>query len=137
MSRRAAAAAAAAAGFGRELRRRYASEGRLRLLDPIYDPRELFRLRSGCRSYLHGHSVGGTNPSLVEILFFDCDILCWDCSFNRATAGDGVRFFAGAEHLGRLLDEPQPRHLDRAQLRRRYTRDAIADKLVRALRHAS
>jgi hypothetical protein len=106
------------------------------LLDPIYDPQELFRLRSGCRSYLHGHSVGGTNPSLVEILFFDCDILCWDCSFNRATAGDAVRFFAGAADLGRLLDEKQPRHADRAPLRARYTRGAIADKLVRALHHA-
>ncbi len=119
--------------YGRELRRRYAHEPRLKLLDPVYDPLEVYRLRSGCTFYLHGHSVGGTNPSLVEILFFDCDILCWDCSFNRATAGDAVRFFTSAEHLAQLLAIGPAPVASRELVRPRYTRDAIVAKLSAAL----
>jgi glycosyltransferase involved in cell wall biosynthesis len=119
--------------YGRELRRRYAAEPRLQLLDPVYDPHELYRLRSGCTFYLHGHSVGGTNPSLVEMLFFDCDILCWDCNFNRATAGDAVRFFTSAEHLGGLLAAGPAPGVARDSVRRRYTRQAIVAKLSAAL----
>ena len=119
--------------YGRALRRRYAGNDRLKLLDPIYDARELFLLRNSCSRYLHGHSVGGTNPSLVEILFFDCPIYCWDCSFNRATAGDTAEYFASAEHLARLLDNPVRHAPDRTGVRARYSTEAIVTKLLAAL----
>jgi glycosyltransferase involved in cell wall biosynthesis len=121
--------------YGRALRARYTGESRLRLLDPIYQPEELFRLRSACTFYLHGHSVGGTNPSLVEMLFFDCDIMCWDCSFNRATARDSARYFSGADHLAQLLDGGPVLGADRSAARSRYTTDAIVTKLLAALDH--
>jgi hypothetical protein len=35
--------------------------------------------------YLHGHSAGGTNPSLVEMMGFGVPILAWDCAYNRVT----------------------------------------------------
>ena len=119
--------------YGRKLRRRYAGESRLQLLDPVYDPRQLYHWRSHCKVYLHGHSVGGTNPSLVEMLFFDCDILCWDCSFNRATAGDAARFFTSADHLAQLLGAGPAPVASRELIRRRYTREAIVAKLSAAL----
>ncbi len=119
--------------YGRSLRERYSKEGRLRLVDPIYEPEELFRLRSGCTFYLHGHSVGGTNPSLVEMLFFDCDILCWDCSFNRATAKDAARYFVGVDDLARLLDGGAILGVDRTEVRSRYSTDTIVAKLLGAL----
>lgn len=118
--------------YGRALRRRYAAESRLKLLDPIYDPQEVFRLRSSCIRYLHGHSVGGTNPSLVEILFFDCEIYCWDCSFNRRTALDAARFFSSADDLAQLLDAPAAVPADRSLIRSRYTTRAIVTKLLTA-----
>lgn len=119
--------------YGRTLRRRYAGEPRLRLLDPVYDPRELYRWRTSCSFYLHGHSVGGTNPSLVEMLFFDCDILCYDCSFNRATAGSAARFFGDARELGRLLNSTPVVPTDRAAVRQRYSTEAIVSRLLAAL----
>jgi glycosyltransferase involved in cell wall biosynthesis len=118
--------------YGRDLRARYAGEPRLKLLDPIYDPRELFVLRNGCTHYLHGHSVGGTNPSLVEILFFDCQIYCFDCGFNRATAGDSVRYFHDPADLATKLNEPDGSVAQRAMVRDRYTREAISRKLRQA-----
>jgi len=119
--------------YGEALRRRYSNEPRLRLLDPIYDRAKLFQLRSRCTAYLHGHSVGGTNPSLVEILFFDCGIYCWDCSFNRVTAGDTASYFGSSGELATRLDARPAHQADRATERRRYTADAIVAKLLRAI----
>lgn len=119
--------------YGRTLRQRYAGEPRVRLLDPVYDPRMLYRWRSSCSFYLHGHSVGGTNPSLVEMLFFDCDILCYDCSFNRATTGSAARFFKDAQELGQALNSA-PRAADRTAVRQRYSTESIVSRLLAALR---
>jgi glycosyltransferase involved in cell wall biosynthesis len=118
--------------YGRELVRKYANESRLKLLDPIYDPEEVYALRGACVRYLHGHSVGGTNPSLAEILYFDCAIYCWDCSFNRATAGEAASYFNGADELAALLDAPAPAPRDRARVRNRYSTKAIVSKLIDA-----
>ncbi|MDP0964761.1 glycosyl transferase, partial [Klebsiella pneumoniae] len=89
--------------YARTLRLRHSHEPRLRFLDPIYDPLKLAELRAGCEFYLHGHSVGGTNTSLVEMLFYDCSILCFDVDFHRRTAGGEASYFASAKDLQRAL----------------------------------
>lgn len=91
--------------YGRDLRRKWNHEPRLELLDPIYDSVALARLRESCGIYLHGHSVGGTNPSLVEMLYYDCRLLCFDCDFNRMTAGDCADYFDASQELAKRLGE--------------------------------
>jgi len=49
--------------YGRNLREKYKSYGNLLILDPIYDLDILYALRNNAKVYIHGHSVGGTNPS--------------------------------------------------------------------------
>lgn len=120
--------------YARSLRSRYAQEPRLRLLDPIYDPVQLAELRASCEYYLHGHSVGGTNPSLVEMLFYDCGILCFDVEFNRRTAGKGACYFKSAQDLRLALDASTTSSGDRTTLRSRYTASAIADAYLQAVR---
>lgn len=119
--------------YGRELRARYATEPRLTLLDPIYDPRRLAVLRESCAVYLHGHSVGGTNPSLVEMLFYDCAILCFDVSFNRATAGDCAGYFSKAADIAILDMATLPASHNRYERRNWYTRSHIADQYLAAI----
>jgi glycosyltransferase involved in cell wall biosynthesis len=119
--------------YGRALRRKYAHEPRLRLTDAIYDPARIHELRRSCSAYLHGHSVGGTNPSLVEILFFDCQVFCFDCSFNRATAGGAVHYFSDAAQLGKLIDAEHGPAQDRASSRQKYSTSAIIERLQSAL----
>lgn len=119
--------------YGRSLRGKYANRERLVLLDPVYDSNTLFGLRSNCQYYLHGHSVGGTNPSLVEMLFFDCEIFCWDCSFNRATAGDAVQYFSSTEALADQLDSQKVGAVDRTAVRQMYSEEAIVRDLLSAL----
>lgn len=89
--------------FGRDLKVRYGVFANIELIDPIYDLDILFDIRSRASFYLHGHSAGGTNPSLVEMMFFDIPIYCFDCSYNRASTEDSALFFKSAEELSLML----------------------------------
>ncbi|TXH04019.1 MAG: DUF1972 domain-containing protein [Nevskiaceae bacterium] len=91
--------------YGRQLRESYRHEPRLELLDPIYESSLLHRLRSSCDMYLHGHSVGGTNPSLVEALFYPAQLICFDCSFNRHTAGNAAFYFSDDAELACTIND--------------------------------
>ena len=93
-----------ASEYGRNLRTVFEGTPGLTLKDPIYDPYQLASLREGCIGYLHGHSVGGTNPSLVEMLFYDSPIAAYDCVFNRNTAGADAEYFATAATLTTLMN---------------------------------
>ena len=92
-----------ASTYGRDLKTRYALRPNLNLLDSVYDRAVLAALRAGACGYVHGHSVGGTNPSLVEALFHTSRILAFDCSFNRSTLSGYGAYYANAEALGKLL----------------------------------
>jgi len=124
--------------YGQALRARHAGNSRLRLLDPTYDAGTLCNLRELHAVYIHGHSVGGTNPSLVEMLFYDSELLCFDSSFNQETAGASARYFEDAASLTALLDMPvQPPSEGLAGVRRaqraRYSRDGIVAQYLSAL----
>ncbi len=73
------------------------------MLDPIYAPERLNLLRSNCLAYVHGHSAGGTNPSLVEAMHLGLPIISFDVEFNRETTEDKAIFFQSAEELQALL----------------------------------
>jgi len=60
---------------------------------PIYDNPTLSALRFHARAYMHGHQVGGTNPSLVEALGAGNAVIAHDNRFNRWTAGPEQQFF--------------------------------------------
>jgi glycosyltransferase involved in cell wall biosynthesis len=60
----------------------------------IYEREKVEALRLHCRYYVHGHTVGGTNPSLVEALAAGNAVLAHDNPFNRWTAGDGAIYFS-------------------------------------------
>jgi len=71
----------------------------------IYDQSIVRALRFYSRAYIHGHRVGGTNPSLVESLAAGNPIIAHDNRFTRWVAGPGQRYFADADALAKILDE--------------------------------
>jgi glycosyltransferase involved in cell wall biosynthesis len=93
--------------YGAELKARWADTLNLHLLDPIYDPDILYYLRKNAQLYVHGHSAGGTNPSLVEMMYFDCPIVAFDCIFNRHTTEDKAAYFKDINSLTALLVDPE------------------------------
>lgn len=70
----------------------------------IYEPSVVQALRFFCRLYLHGHRVGGTNPSLVEALGAGCAVIAHDNHFNRWVAGPGAAYFKDEEGCAVVLD---------------------------------
>lgn len=94
-----------ASAYGRSLREAYSQYNNIEIIDPIYDIETLFELRSQCKGYIHGHSAGGTNPSLVEAMQFGMPIYAFDCSFNRYTTGSQALYFTNSESLQFSLDD--------------------------------
>jgi len=100
--------------FGRALRQRYASLEHLHLLDPIYDLDILHTVRSNAAIYVHGHSAGGTNPSLVEMMHFGLPILAYDCVFNRHTTDEKALWFKDSASLGVTIAALTPTVMEQA-----------------------
>jgi len=71
----------------------------------IYDRNVVDSFRFHSRVYLHGHRVGGTNPSLVEALAAGSPIIAHNNLFTRWVAGDGALFFNDASDLAPILDQ--------------------------------
>lgn len=114
---------------GRSLKGTYGSCENIEIHAPVYDQQQLGVLRGDARAYIHGHSVGGTNPSLTEALFHSERIMAFDCPFNRATLDGHGAYWTTADDLAQLLQQPEagtipPKAL--AGLRDRYRWRTIA-----------
>lgn len=77
----------------------------VRFLGAIYDKPIVQALRFHSAAYVHGHQVGGTNPSLVEALGAGNAVIAHDNRFNRWVAGEGARYFGSAEQFAAVLDD--------------------------------
>ena len=71
----------------------------------IYDKAVVQALRFHSAAYIHGHQVGGTNPSLVEALGAGNAVIAHDNRFNRWVAGEGAVYFEGEDGFASCLDE--------------------------------
>ncbi len=91
--------------YGRTLFNKYKDETNIILLKPIYCLDTLHAFRSECSVYIHGHSAGGTNPSLVEMMHFSRPIVAFNCSFNRSTMEDKGNYFSNSKDLAIILGE--------------------------------
>lgn len=110
-------------------------DDRIRLLGGVWDARLLDQLYAHAVSYVHGHSVGGTNPSLLRAMGAGTPVLAWNVGFNREVAGTGASYFDGAPQLARQLEEVERypmRFLDLGELmqeraRKRYDWDQVTE----------
>jgi glycosyltransferase involved in cell wall biosynthesis len=85
--------------YGRNLKQTYASCKNIFMLNPIYDQRTLDVIRGGAVLYIHGHSAGGTNPSLVEAMNLELPVLAFNVSYNRTTTENKAAYFKGVEDI--------------------------------------
>lgn len=69
----------------------------------VYEPEVVKALRFYARFYVHGHTVGGTNPSLVEALGASSPILAHDNKFNQWVAGKNALFFSSEQECGKHI----------------------------------
>ena len=71
---------------------------------PVYDAAKVQALRFFCRAYLHGHSVGGTNPSLLEAMGCGNVVIANDNPFNREVLGGAGLFFSSPQAVSACID---------------------------------
>ena len=90
--------------YARDLKKKYNEYPNLELLSPEYDQSKLSNEIGQCCLYIHGHTVGGTNPSLVEAMHRGSNIACIDNSFNRNTSNNLGFFFTDVDSLVSLLE---------------------------------
>lgn len=74
------------------------------LLNAIYDKYILDQIRSNCTVYIHGHSAGGTNPSLVEAMNLGLPVICYDVVYNRETTKNRAIYFKDKNDLCVFLE---------------------------------
>lgn len=98
---------------------------RVLFIGAIYDLAPLTALRAHAAVYLHGHSVGGTNPSLLESMACGCLVIAHDNPYNREVAGAAAEYFSGAPSLARALDLLRDESPDRLQRRRQAVQDRV------------
>ena len=77
---------------------------RIKFINGVYDEVKLSVIRKNAYLYIHGHSVGGTNPSLIEALSLTDLNLLYDVSFNKYAGGDSCLYFKNEGSLTKLLD---------------------------------
>tara|TARA_R110001583_G_scaffold75791_7_gene208237 strand:+ start:1563 stop:2690 length:1128 start_codon:yes stop_codon:yes gene_type:complete len=82
-----------------------AASDEVMFLGAIYDADKVGALRYFSRFYIHGHQVGGTNPSLVEALGAGNAVLAHDNPFNRWVAKDGARYFSDIQSASSCIAE--------------------------------
>ena len=82
-----------------------AASDEVKFVGAIYDQSVVQALRFHSTAYVHGHQVGGTNPSLVEALGAGNPVVAHDNRFNRWVAGEGALYFSGAQSLSDCMDQ--------------------------------
>lgn len=92
-------------------------DARIRFTGTVYDREVLHVIRQSAFAYLHGHEVGGTNPSLLEAMGSTNLNLLLDVGFNREVGGDAALYWNKKEgSLSRLISAvealPEEKRLD-------------------------
>lgn len=89
--------------YGIHLLKEYNTYKNIHLLQPIYNQNVLNQIRSNCKVYIHGHSAGGTNPSLVEAMALELPIIAYGVNYNKATTHNKAIYFNDKHSLKYII----------------------------------
>ena len=88
--------------YGTYLTRTYKNE-KIKFIGAIYDINIVNALRFNSLIYFHGHSVGGTNPSLLEAMASKCNIAAHRNDFNEAILNENAHYFSSSDEVSSIL----------------------------------
>jgi glycosyltransferase involved in cell wall biosynthesis len=111
------------------------ADERVRFLGSVWDQDLLDQLYASSHTYLHGHSVGGTNPSLLRAIGAGAATVAFDVVFNREVLRDAGRYFHSADEVAAEIeraeaepDETRRRGRWAQRSAHRYNWDDVADR---------
>lgn len=125
--------------YGLNLFKKFSTYPNIHLLNPIYDQTLLNQLRAYCSIYIHGHSAGGTNPSLVEAMYLGLPIIAFDVGYNRETTEGEALYFSNSGELRDKLtglsssDGARIGNTMRAIAEKRYTWKIVRNQYIRSI----
>jgi len=90
--------------YGSYLEKKYSNNGKVIFLGGIYDTELINNLRHFSKIYFHGHSVGGTNPALLEAMACGSYIVAHDNQFNRNVLPINSDFFKSSDDIKNLVE---------------------------------
>lgn len=96
---------------------KYDSSGKIIFTGAIYKKDILNMLRHNCFAYFHGHSAGGTNPSLLEIMIMKNIVIAHDNKFNREVGGDSLLYFDTTYMLKDIIERIDKNIVEYLQLK--------------------
>lgn len=119
--------------YGKKLYKKYSLKSHMILIGSIYRPAVVHALRKNARIYIHGHSKGGTNPSLIEAMYSGIPVFAYDCIFNRYTTANKALYFSNDNELTKLLLHTSKNILDNMAIQLKEVAKRIYrwDKIVK------
>ena len=94
-------------------------------LGPIYDKYKLFRICNCFDFYIHGHSVGGTNPTLIEAISLKKKIIAFKTFFNKEILNDNCVYFSNTEQLKNILKNKSYESIKLCEFKKEFTAEYI------------
>lgn len=119
--------------FGAYLVEKFKQDDHIIFTGPIYDTTIINNLRHFCSLYFHGHSVGGTNPSLLEAMGCEALIAAHDNEFNKSVLGSDAFYFSIPHEISALLEKPSRDERSAVFIRNNYAkieRDYSWNKII-------
>ena len=123
--------------YGEYLKSKYNGDSKIQFVGGIYDYDALSSLRRYAKFYFHGHSVGGTNPSLLEAMASKAYIVCHNNPFNRHILGEDGFYFSCAEETCQVINSCREEHREQFAHKNRdkiediYNWDKVADQYLK------
>lgn len=122
--------------YSADLKQQYSGYPNIFFIHSLYDLDSLYTLRTHCKFYMHGHSAGGTNPSLVEAMYLGAPIVSFEVNYNRETTENEAVFFSTVKELESIIQNIDSYNLlslgniMKIIAEKRYTWHTIAKKYV-------
>jgi glycosyltransferase involved in cell wall biosynthesis len=93
--------------FGKFITHKFKNDSRIEFKGGIYDTAKVRSLQNNSYLYFHGHSVGGTNPSLLEAMASEALIAAHNNPFNKSVLNTDAFYFSNANEVRDLVETVQ------------------------------
>ncbi|MBV8388584.1 MAG: DUF1972 domain-containing protein [Mucilaginibacter sp.] len=103
--------------FGQYIRHRFKNDERIQFKGAIFDTAKVRMMQNSSYLYFHGHSVGGTNPSLLEAMASEALIAAHDNPFNKSVLHSDAFYFSDADGVKHLVENVQRDATERAMVK--------------------
>ncbi len=113
--------------FEEKIRPIISSKKNIIFLGAIYDRQKLFNICNCCDFYIHGHSVGGTNPTLIEAINLKKKIISFKSSFNKEILKKNALYFKNENELLKILNSKKYIFLQTPNFQKEFTAKHIND----------